>query len=131
MHIYNNQKQMTVIMKISKGADASNRVLVITRRFNAPRELVFDAFTQPASVKQWMLGPPGHSMPICEIDLRVGGLWRYVWRLEDESDGTLVAMTIFYSSTAARDAAQDSPMEDGMEGSFQALDSHLEQDVTI
>ncbi len=58
----------------------SDREIVMTRAFDAPRKLVFDAFTKPELVKQWLLGPPGWSMPVCEIDLRVGGSYRYVWR---------------------------------------------------
>jgi len=57
-----------------------DREIVMTRSFNAPRTLVFDAFTKPDLVRQWLLGPPGWSMPVCEIDLRVGGKYRYVWR---------------------------------------------------
>jgi uncharacterized protein YndB with AHSA1/START domain len=57
-----------------------DREIVMTRAFEAPRKLVFDAFTKPELVKQWLLGPPGWSMPVCEIDLRVGGSYRYVWR---------------------------------------------------
>jgi uncharacterized protein YndB with AHSA1/START domain len=57
-----------------------DREIVMTRVFDAPRNLVFDAFTKPELVKQWLLGPPGWSMPVCEIDLRVGGAYRYVWR---------------------------------------------------
>jgi uncharacterized protein YndB with AHSA1/START domain len=57
-----------------------DREIVMTRAFDAPRKLVFDAFTKPELVKQWLLGPPGWSMPVCEIDLRVGGTYRYVWR---------------------------------------------------
>jgi uncharacterized protein YndB with AHSA1/START domain len=60
----------------------SDREIAMTRVFDAPRRLVFDAFTKPALVKQWLLGPPGWTMPVCEIDLRVGGQYRYVWRLE-------------------------------------------------
>jgi uncharacterized protein YndB with AHSA1/START domain len=41
---------------------------------------VFDAHTKPELIKRWLLGPPGWSMPVCEIDLRVGGTYRYVWR---------------------------------------------------
>src|SRR5882762_7861832 len=44
---------------------------------------VFDAFTKPELVKRWLLGPPGWTMPVCEIDLRVGGAYRYVWRHAD------------------------------------------------
>jgi uncharacterized protein YndB with AHSA1/START domain len=57
-----------------------DREIVMTRTFDAPRNLVFDAFTKPELVRQWLLGPPGWSMPVCEIDLRVGGSYRYVWR---------------------------------------------------
>ncbi len=73
-------------MEIRKGEAASDRDIVISRRFGARRELVFDAFTVPEMVQQWMLGPPGHTMPVCEIDLKVGGAWRYVWRLPDGSE---------------------------------------------
>lgn len=52
----------------------------MTRTFNAPRALVFEAFNKPELVRQWLLGPPGWTMPVCEIDLRVGGSHRYVWR---------------------------------------------------
>ena len=57
-----------------------DREIVMTRVLDAPRRMVFDAFTKPELVKQWLLGPPGWSMPVCEIDLRVGGSYRYVWR---------------------------------------------------
>jgi len=56
------------------------RELVMTRTFNAPRNLVFEAFTRPDLIKRWLLGPDGWSMPVCEVDLRVGGRYRYVWR---------------------------------------------------
>jgi uncharacterized protein YndB with AHSA1/START domain len=59
------------------------RGILMTRDLNAPCRLVFDAFTQPDLVKRWLLGPPGWSMPVCEIDLRVGGAYRYVWRNTD------------------------------------------------
>jgi uncharacterized protein YndB with AHSA1/START domain len=53
----------------------------LTRLFNAPRQLVFEAMTKPEHVKQWWgrLGE-GYSVPVCEIDLRVGGKWRFVNR---------------------------------------------------
>ncbi len=63
----------------------SDREIAMTRVFDAPRHLVFDALTQPELISQWMLGPPGWSMPVREIDLRVGGAYRYVWR---NADGT-------------------------------------------
>jgi uncharacterized protein YndB with AHSA1/START domain len=57
-----------------------NREIVIEREFNAPRQLVFDAHTKPELIRQWLLGPEGWTMPVCEVDLRVGGKYRYVWR---------------------------------------------------
>src|SRR5712671_1672888 len=57
-----------------------DREIVMTRVFDAARSLVFDAFTKPELVRRWLLGPEGWSMPVCEIDLRVGGSYRYVWR---------------------------------------------------
>ena len=70
----------TGALRISTPTD---REIVFTRVFDAPRELVFDAMTRPELLKRWLLGPPGWTMPICEIDLRVGGAYRYVWRSAD------------------------------------------------
>ena len=67
--------------------------VVFTRVVNAPRRVVFDAWTNPKHVPRWMLGPEGWTMPVCEIDLRVGGAWRFVWR---KSDGMEMAMTGTY-----------------------------------
>src|SRR5580658_6588415 len=58
----------------------------MTRVFDAPRSLVFDALTKPELVNQWLLGPPGWSMPVCEIDLRVGGAYRFLWRGPDGTE---------------------------------------------
>jgi uncharacterized protein YndB with AHSA1/START domain len=71
-----------------------DREIILTRVFDAPRHLVFDAFTKPALVKQWLLGPPGWSMPVCEIDLRVGGGYRYVWR-EDSGGAQMGVRGVF------------------------------------
>jgi uncharacterized protein YndB with AHSA1/START domain len=53
----------------------------LTRLFDAPRDLVFEAMTKPEHVRQWWgrLGD-GYSVPVCEIDFRVGGKWRFVNR---------------------------------------------------
>jgi uncharacterized protein YndB with AHSA1/START domain len=69
-----------------KVSTPTDREIGVTREFNAPRQLVFDAFTKPELVRRWLLGPPGWSMPICEIDLRAGGAYRYVWRKEGLKD---------------------------------------------
>lgn len=62
----------------------SDREIAMTRVFDAPRPLVFEALTTPDLVKRWLLGPPGWSMPHCEIDLKVGGVYRYVWRNDEK-----------------------------------------------
>ena len=160
---------MTESVQVSKRGDSE---LVITRSFNAPRALVFDAFTKPHLVKRWLLGPPGWTMPVCEIDLTVGGRFRYVWRNEargadmgvggafreivpperlvhdelfdedwtggqtivtttftEEAGRTVVAMTVLYSSAAAREAALGTGMTRGMEQSYQRLDEVLTEDA--
>ena len=58
----------------------SDREFVITRTFDAPRSLVWAAFTDPKHLPNWHTGPAGFTMPVCEVDLRPGGVWRYVWR---------------------------------------------------
>lgn len=60
----------------------SDHEIAIERDFNAPRDLVWEAFTKPELVRGWLLGPDGWTMPVCEIDLRVGGTYRYVWKKE-------------------------------------------------
>jgi uncharacterized protein YndB with AHSA1/START domain len=60
----------------------SDLEIVITRSFNAPRRVVFEAWTKPEHVRQWY-GLKFLTMAVCEIDLRVGGRWRYVLRAPD------------------------------------------------
>lgn len=64
----------------------TEREIVMTRVFDAPRGLVFDAWTKPELLKRWLLGPEGWSLAVCEIDLRVGGAYRFVWRHLDGRD---------------------------------------------
>lgn len=63
----------------------SDREVRVVRTFNAPRQLVWDAHTKPELIKKWMLGPPGWSMPVCDMDVRVGGA--YLWRWRSDADG--------------------------------------------
>jgi len=63
----------------------SDTAVRIVRTFKAPRELVWRAHTEPALIQRWMLGPPGWSMPVCEMDVRVGGA--YLWRWRNNEDG--------------------------------------------
>ena len=64
----------------------SEREVVAARVFEAPRELVWKAYTEPEHLRQWMLGPEGWTMPVCEVDLRPGGAYRYVWRKDDGTE---------------------------------------------
>src|SRR5262245_19835210 len=66
-------------------AEPAQRELTITRMFDAPRALVFKAWTDPGHVAQWW-GPKGFTNPVCEIDLRPGGALRIVMRGPDGID---------------------------------------------
>ncbi len=80
---------------------SGEREIVMTRIFDATRDLVFDALTKPELVKRWLLGPPGWTMPLCEIDLKVGGSYRYVWR--SEQDGSEMGMGGMYQEITRPD----------------------------
>jgi uncharacterized protein YndB with AHSA1/START domain len=67
------------------GAGPAQRELVVMRVFDAPRELVFRAWTEPEHLKRWW-GPKGYTMPFCEIDLREGGDFLYCMRLPEGRD---------------------------------------------
>jgi uncharacterized protein YndB with AHSA1/START domain len=76
-----------------------SRSVRVTRRFDAPARLVFDCHTKPELVKRWLTGPDGWSMPVCEIDLRVGGTYRYTWR--NDADGSEFSATGVWKEIAA------------------------------
>lgn len=75
-----------------------DRTLVVTRSFDAPRQLIWDCHTKPDLVRRWLLGPMGWSMPVCEIDLKVGGKFRYEWR---HADGRTMGMGGLYREIEA------------------------------
>ena len=74
----------------------SDREIVLTRVFNAPRHLVFEAFTNPELLKRWF-GPHGWSLRVCEVDYRVGGSFRFIMR---GPDGTEMGMRGTYKEIA-------------------------------
>jgi uncharacterized protein YndB with AHSA1/START domain len=78
---------------------ASDREFVLTRTFDAPRKLVFDAITKPEHVIHWY-GPHGFTLPVCQIDLRPGGTWRFVMR---KPDGKEIGMRGVYQEIAPPD----------------------------
>ncbi len=85
---------------ITTFATPTDREFVITRVLDAPRRLVFEAWTNPEHVPRWLLGPEGWTMPVCEIDLRPGGAWRFVWR---HADGREMEMHGVYREIAPPD----------------------------
>jgi len=67
-------------LQISTPTDTS---IVLTRTFQAPRRLVWEAMTNPDKMRRWMLPPPGCAMSVCEVEPRVGGALRLAWTSED------------------------------------------------
>ncbi len=59
----------------------------ITRMIEGPRDLVWRAHTEPELMKQWLLGPDGWQMTVCEVDPRVGGRYRYAWAPDEGVEG--------------------------------------------
>src|ERR1700709_1968361 len=103
----------------------SDREIRFTRSFEAPRELVWRCHTEPALVRRWLLGPPGWTMPVCEIDLRVGGRYRYRWR----NDTSGHEFEIVGEFQGIRQPEQIDTVErmEGMPGSMSIVTSFHEQ----
>lgn len=76
---------MVTTMEKAQVSLPSDTEVRVSRSFNAPRALVWRAYTEPKLVTQWLLGPPGWTMPVCEMDVRVGG--KYLWRWRSDADG--------------------------------------------
>ena len=66
-------------MNQADATTAADRTFVMERVFDAPRELVFEAFSNPEHLKYWW-GPKGWTLPVCEVDFRPGGVWLYCMR---------------------------------------------------
>jgi uncharacterized protein YndB with AHSA1/START domain len=75
----------------------SDLEIVITRSFNAPRDLVWEAMSNPELIKKWLFGPPGWTMTKCEDDLCLGGTFRWAW---SGPDGMEMAMHGVYREVA-------------------------------
>ena len=63
----------------------SDTEVLVQRSFDAPASLVWRAYMEPELLRRWCTGMPGWSMPICEMDMRVGGKYRWRWRSDDNS----------------------------------------------
>ena len=71
-------------MKPAEVSTPSDTEVLVKRSFDAPVKLVWRAYTEPDLMRRWLLGPPGWSMPICEMDVRVGGKYRWRWRGDED-----------------------------------------------
>lgn len=101
-----------------------DREVVMPREFDAPRADVFRALTEPAIIRQWLLGPPW-TMRVCDVDVRDGPHFPGGALVTTVLTEQLYAITIESPSQEARDGAMSSGMETGMEASFQRLDRIL------
>jgi uncharacterized protein YndB with AHSA1/START domain len=80
------RKENTMPLTIEKAQVTlpSDSEVQVARSFRAPRALVYRAYTEPQLVQRWLLGPPGWTMPMCEMDVRVGGGFRWRWRSNED-----------------------------------------------
>ncbi|MNX89148.1 hypothetical protein D3C86_1211530 [compost metagenome] len=69
----------------------SEKVLVLERVFDAPRELVFKMYQDPEHLKRWW-GPRGWEVPVCNVDFRPGGVWHYCMKCVDQNQGQFFGM---------------------------------------
>jgi uncharacterized protein YndB with AHSA1/START domain len=104
----------------------SDREVTVTRTFAAPARLVFDCHTKPEYVQRWLLGPPGWSMPVCEIDLKVGGSYRYVWRNDDS--GAEFGMRGTFMEISAPERIVHTESMDGAEGEALCTSTFVERE---
>lgn len=134
---------ITAINNTAQVSLPSDTEVRVTRDFKAPRQLVWQAHTDATLVPRWIGGYAGWSMPVCEMDVRPGGKYRWRWR-SDEDDKEFgwdahepghhphnihrkerhhdAVMLIEYGSKEERDAAISTGMTDGMETSYERLD---------
>ena len=76
----------------------SDREVLMTREFSATPQMLFDAWTKPELLKRWF-GPPGWELPECEVDLRIGGRWRYLMRKAPGSESQYTGEEMGISGT--------------------------------
>jgi uncharacterized protein YndB with AHSA1/START domain len=73
----------------SEYSTPSDREIRVVRAFSAPRTLVYEAMSNPKHLPKWMTGPEGVTMPVCEMDVRAGGRWRFVYRMPNGQEMTM------------------------------------------
>ena len=102
----------------------SDREITLTRVFDAPRQMVFDAFSKPELLKRWF-GPRGWSLVVCEVDFRVGGGFRFVMRGPDGKD---MGMRGVYREIVAPERSVHMESFDDYPGESQVTAVFVEQD---
>ena len=70
-------------MKTAEASLPSDTEVLVKRSFDAPAKLVWRAYMEPDLLRRWCSGQPGWSMPVCEMDMRVGGKYRWRWRSDE------------------------------------------------
>jgi uncharacterized protein YndB with AHSA1/START domain len=80
------EEMMTTAPEKTNVTTPGDREVVVVRRFHASRGLLWEAWTNPKYLPQWLVGPDGWTMPICDIDLKVGGMYWFVWWQEDGAE---------------------------------------------
>ena len=101
----------------------SDREIVMTRVFDTPRRLVFEAFSKPELLKRWF-GPRGWSLTVCEVDLRVGGGFRFVLK---GPDGTEMGMRGVYRKIDPPEGSVHTESFDDYPGDSQVTMALVEQ----
>src|ERR1017187_10425197 len=87
----------------------SDREIAMTRVFDAPRRLVWQALTKPELMKRWLYEPPGWAIIACEIDLKAGGAYRFAW---SSPDGKGMGISGVYREVAAPERLMATEMFD-------------------
>jgi uncharacterized protein YndB with AHSA1/START domain len=103
-------------MRTAVTTEREQRLLTFERVFDAPRELVFQAFTEPRRLAEWF-GPKGWTLPECDVDLRPGGEWRYTMRGPNGETSRGIAVyreikppeRLVYTDAFADEAGNESP----------------------
>lgn len=100
-----------------------DREILFTREFNAPRTKVWRAHTEPELVKQWLGTFRDWTMPVCEIDLRVGGKYRYEWR--NSENGATMGMAGKYLEVQAPERIVHTELFDDAWYEGEAIDTYV------
>jgi uncharacterized protein YndB with AHSA1/START domain len=103
----------------------SDTAVEVRRLFATSRQMLFDCHTQPALVRRWLLGPPGWEMIECEVDLRAGGRYRYVWR--SQSLGRQFGVEGDFREIKAPERIVNVERMEGQPGEAKVVTSFIEQ----